>query len=173
MDRRPARALSLGLLLAIALAAVPAACGTDGLPGPDDPGGPGEPGGPGDPADPGDPGAPPAVIDDGIVATFAVAGEQFRVWVTNATTIAEIFALAAGTSRANIPNGKLLRGPGAEDHNAPWSWHLDPEDIHMAENTIEACDGRPSTVEDLLDAYLTVGRYCPWSAQLVSIEDHR
>lgn len=127
--------------------------------------------GPGD--DPGDPGDPPATIDGGIVATFDVLGERFSAWVTDETAIADILALRDGTSMANIPNGRLLRGPGAEDHNAPWSWHLDPEDIQMAENTIEACDGRPSTVEAMLDAYLTIGRYCPWSAVLVSVDDRR
>jgi hypothetical protein len=43
----------------------------------------------------------------------------------------------------------------------------------VAENTIEVCDGRPSLVDALLEDYLRVGRFCPWGAELVSIEDRR
>lgn len=86
-------------------------------------------------------------LSGGIIATFDVVGEQFRVWVTNPETIQQIRDLEAGRSEANIPIGRILRGPGAGGHNAPWSWHLDPEDISMAEMTIEVCDARPSYVE--------------------------
>ena len=59
-------------------------------------------------------------------------------------------------------------------HNEPWSWHLDPVDIEMAEFTIELCDAAPGTVEEDLDYWLnTVGRYCPWGAELVDLEDFR
>jgi hypothetical protein len=110
----------------------------------------------------------------GILATFEVSEEQFSVFVTNADAISQILALDAGTSDANIPNGKLLHGSGTAGHNEPWSWHLDPEDIEMAETTIEICDGRPSLVEDDVDEWVdTVGRFCPWGAEFVSIEDFR
>jgi hypothetical protein len=88
---------------------------------------------------------PPEQLDEGVLATFDVTGEVFRVWVTNPQTVQQILDLAAGESTANIPNGVILRGPGAADHNLPWSWHLD----------------------EFID---TVGRYCPWSARLVSVE---
>ena len=114
----------------------------------------------------------PAVqeLSGGIVATFDVVGERFRVWVTNPQTIQQIRDLQAGRSTANIPIGRIHRGPGAGDHNAPWSWHLDPEDIGMADMTIEVCDARPSYVEENVDEFVdTVLRYCPWSAVLVGI----
>lgn len=105
------------------------------------------------------------------IATFDVEGERFRVRVTNARTIEQLTALREGRSNARIPNGRILRGPGVDAHNAPWSWHLDPEDIAMAEVTIELCDGRPSHVEQNLDEYVDrVGRYCPWSATLIALE---
>jgi hypothetical protein len=117
-------------------------------------------------------GSPPGPdLDGGVLATFDVNGEIFQVWVTNPQTVQQILDLAAGESAANIPNGRILRGPGAADHNLPWSWHLDPEEIEMAEMTMELCDGRPSYVEEQLDEFVdTIGRYCPWSARLVSVE---
>lgn len=114
---------------------------------------------------------PAGELQGGVLATFDVAGEQFRVWVTNPQTIQQILDLAAGNSLANIPNGRIVRGPGEADHNLPWSWHLDAEEIEMAEMTIEVCDGTPSYVEEHVDEFAdTVGRYCPWSARLVSVD---
>lgn len=112
-------------------------------------------------------------LTGGALATFQVSGEQFHVWVTNEAVIEQIFDLRDGVSNANIPNGILHTGPGVADHNAPWLWHLDAVEIEMAENTIEVCDGRPSLVDALLEDYLRVGRFCPWGAELVSIEDRR
>lgn len=110
----------------------------------------------------------------GILATFAVGDEQFRVWVTNPATIEQILALQAGTSTASIPNGVIHYGSGAGGHNAPWSWHLDPEQIEMADFTTEVCDAAPSYVEENLDEFVeVVGRYCPWGATLVTVEDYR
>ena len=125
---------------------------------------------------PGDP------LAGGVVATFRTQGtgpdgqpfdESFSVWVTNPQTIDDLFALEAGLSLATIPSGKFLRGPGKADHNAPYSWHLDPEDIQMAELAIEVCDGRPSIVETMVDDYVALGLYCPWGVTLDSIVDHR
>ncbi len=110
----------------------------------------------------------------GVLATFDVVGEQFKVWVTNPVTVQQLLDLQAGQSQANIPNGRIFAGPGAGAHNVPYGWHLDPVEIEMAEMTIELCDGTPSFVEDELDYFVTtVQRYCPWSARLVAIEDHR
>ncbi|CAN5388626.1 hypothetical protein BH23CHL1_BH23CHL1_26890 [soil metagenome] len=117
---------------------------------------------------------PSSELAGGIVAFFDVVGENFAIWVTNPDTIDDIFALQSGASMANIPIGPILHGPGAGNHNAPWNWHLDPEETEMAEITIELCDGRPSYVEENVDEYVdVVGAYCPWGAQLVEIEDYR
>lgn len=66
--------------------------------------------------------SPQGLGGPGVLATFDVDGEQFRVWVTNPHTIQQILELEQGKSMANIPNGRILRGPGYQDHNAPWSW---------------------------------------------------
>jgi hypothetical protein len=116
----------------------------------------------------------PTGLEGGVLATFEVVNDMFSVWVTNETTIQQLFDLWAGASSANIPNGRILRGPGEGGHNEPWSWHLDPEDITMAEVTIELCDGTPLLVEEDLDYWVdTVSYYCPWSAELVRLLDFR
>lgn len=111
----------------------------------------------------------PAHANSAIIATFEVQGEQFRVRVENEATIEQVRALEAGESTASIPNGRVLHG---SDGNEPWSWHLDPNDIEMAEVAIELCDGTPSHVEDDLDYWVdTVQRFCPWTATLVDVEE--
>jgi hypothetical protein len=98
-----------------------------------------------------------------VVATFEVEGERFRVHVTNAQTISALQKLARGEAGPSIPNGRIVAGKG----NEPWSWRL--EDIELADVTMELCDGRPSYVEENLDEYLRIGRYCPWGARVISV----
>lgn len=117
--------------------------------------------------------APGDGLEGGVMATFEVSGERFRAWVTNPAAIGAILELRDGESAANIPNGALHVGAGPGGYNAPWTWHLDANDIEMAETAIEVCDGRPSLVDDLLDDYLLVGRFCPWGATLISVDDRR
>jgi len=114
----------------------------------------------------------PPLLSGGILVTFDVIGETFTVFVTNKDTIADIFALQCGMIQATIPSGRIVKG--AVSYNEPWSWHIDSEEVHMSEVTIELCDGTPSQVEANLDYWLeTVQRFCPWSAQITQIEDYR
>jgi hypothetical protein len=116
----------------------------------------------------------PNPLAGGILATFELNDQEFRVWVTNPDTIQQILDLRDGKSGDNIPNGKILRGPGPGDYNAPWSWHLDPQEIEMAFATMEVCDAEPNYVEENVDEFVdVVTRYCPWSAKLISVEDFR
>jgi len=115
---------------------------------------------------------PKLSLSGGILVTFGVSGERYRVFVTDADTVRDVFAVESGGSQATIPSGRLVRG--AVDYNKPWSWHIDPQDIVMAEITMELCDGLPSHVEEDVDYWVdTVGRFCPWSARIVRIEDFR
>lgn len=98
------------------------------------------------------------------VAQFDVKGQRFRVTVTDPATIEILRKLERGEPAPSIPNGRIVRGPG----NEPWRWRL--EDVEMADVTIEVCDGEPRYVEEHLDEYLAIGRYCPWGARLVSLE---
>lgn len=109
-------------------------------------------------------------LEGGILATFDVNGERYSIFITNADTIKDVFALQNGKSAAHIPNGLVVRG--AKPYNKPWSWHIDPEQVAMAEATIEINDGSVSGVESDLDGW--VGRYYgPWAAELVSVKDYR
>jgi hypothetical protein len=98
------------------------------------------------------------------IVTFSVAAARFRVLLTTAEQIAAARAAQSG-GRARIPIGRIVAGTQV---NAGWSWHL--EDVEFAEVTIELCDGRPSDVERSGPAY-GGGRYCPWAATIVAIEE--
>ena len=114
--------------------------------------------------------APP--LSGGILVTFDVEGEEYRIFVRNESTIDDIFTLQRGESQAAIPSGKIVGEPIF--YNEPWNWHIDPMDVHLAEFTIEVCSGLPSHVENDLDYWAnTVGRFCPWSAEIVEIVDYR
>lgn len=117
---------------------------------------------------------PSKELRGGVLATFRSAGQTFKVFVTAPATINALFALQRGEATASIPNGRIRRGSGAGAHNAPYSWHLDPADVEMADQTIELCDGSPSYVEAHVTEYVDViGRYCPWGATLVALQDFR
>ena len=51
--------------------------------------------------------------------------------------------------------------------NTGYAWHV--EDVEFAFATIEVCDGLPSHVQRE-GVRFGGGRYCPWAAQIVSID---
>jgi hypothetical protein len=105
----------------------------------------------------------PTSPSEGAVATFRVENESFRVHLTTPEQIRGA-ELALGNGPAKIPNGRLVAG---EDVNQGYSWHL--VDVTFAEVTIELCDGLPSEVQRAGVSF-GGGRYCPWSARVVSID---
>lgn len=114
------------------------------------------------------------LLRGGVLATFLVNDQQFKVWTTNPQTIRQLIDLEAGKSTSSIPNGKILRGAGVANYNAPWFWHLDPQDTEMADMTTEVCDAEPNYVQENIDEFVNVvGRYCPWDASLLSLIDYR
>jgi len=106
----------------------------------------------------------PARPSPSTIVTFSVADERFRASLTSDGQIAAARAARAG-GPARIPTGRIVPGTQA---NTGWSWHL--EDVAFAESTIELCDGRPSDVERQGTSF-GGGRYCPWSAKIVDIEE--
>ena len=100
----------------------------------------------------------------GAIVTFQVANERFRILLTSPEQVAAARDARAG-GHARIPNGRIVAGTQV---NTGWSWHL--EDVIFADATIELCDGLPSHVERE-GTQFSAGRYCPWSAVIVSIEE--
>jgi hypothetical protein len=91
----------------------------------------------------------------------AVGSERFVLRSTDPDTIVQLREVLAGR-RTGFPSGPLLRGDGG--FNAPWSWHLDPDQTRLTEAAIEICDGTPSYVEAHISDFPT---YCPWGARIV------
>jgi hypothetical protein len=120
------------------------------------------------------PTAPSPDLEGGVVATFDAVGDTFTVFVKNPVAVQRLLQLRDGANLGQIPNGRILRGPGAGNHNAPHAWHLDPDDIEIVDLATEVCDGAPSYVDANVAEYVDViGRYCPWGAQLVRLDDYR
>lgn len=112
----------------------------------------------------------------GLLATFDVNGERFKLWAVKPETIRQLRQLQRGelTDPVPFPVGRVTRGAGFRQHNAPYSWHLDPITVALAEASIELCDATPGYVEDNLDEFVNVVRqFCPWGAKLVSLQPFR
>ena len=52
--------------------------------------------------------------------------------------------------------GSLVAGTGG--FNGPWSWHLDPATVRLAEVTIEACQTDIGSIDGNLDYWLRFSR---------------
>jgi hypothetical protein len=103
---------------------------------------------------------------DGVVVTFQVENEQYKIRLTDPADIEIAHKLLAGEEAPNIPNGIVVRGD--PDVNVGYSWHIDPDSVEFADLTTEVCDGRPSDVEK---SVITSDRYCPWAAKVVAIDE--
>ena len=101
----------------------------------------------------------------GVVVTFSVETEQYRILLTDPSDIAIAERLLAGEEAPGIPSGLIVRGETGV--NTGYSWSIDPDSVEFADVTMEICDGLPSHVED---GTLEGDRYCPWGAEVVDIE---
>ena len=102
----------------------------------------------------------------GVVVTFQVVDQAFRIELTDPVDIDIARRLLSGEEAPGIPNGIVDRGdPGV---NIGYSWHINPESVEFADVTTEVCDGLPSDVEANV---ITSDRYCPWQADVVEIAD--
>lgn len=100
----------------------------------------------------------------GVLVTFQVVDQAFRIELTDPADIEIARRLLSGEEAPGIPNGIVVRGdPGV---NTGYSWHIDPDSVEFADVTTEVCDGLPSDVEAHV---ITSDRYCPWQAEVVEI----
>ena len=67
-------------------------------------------------------------------------------------------------------NGVIAQGNGG--HNQPWSWHFVPDRWRLAEVSALYCSTAPEAVEENLDYWLRLGRFCPISAKVVDELPH-
>jgi len=113
-------------------------------------------------------GAATSTPDDreGIIVTFRVENEEYKIRLTDPVDIKNARKLLAGEEAPTIPNGIVVRGD--PDVNLGYSWHIDPDSMEFADVTVEVCDGRPSDVEK---GVITSERYCPWSAEVIAIDE--
>jgi hypothetical protein len=109
----------------------------------------------------------PAPQTEGVVVTLRVAGtEHYKIRLTDPADIEIACKLLAGEEAPRIPSGVVIRGD--PDVNVGYTWHIDPESVEFADFTMEVCDGLPSDVEK---GIITSERYCPWSAEVIAIEE--
>jgi hypothetical protein len=94
-----------------------------------------------------------------------VVDETFVLRTTDMETIRRAEDNMRGRN-GMFPLGPLR--PGSGGFNAPWTWHLDPDETRLVELAIELCDGRPSYVETHQTEY---GTYCPWGARVIARRD--
>jgi len=110
-----------------------------------------------------DPTGPPA---GAALFEIEARGERFWVAVTDTAEIRRLDErMTAGTD--GPVSGELRWGNGG--FNGPWGWHMAPATVHVADMTIEVCDGWPSLVQEDLTYWVgNVRRFCPWGARVVS-----
>jgi hypothetical protein len=95
-------------------------------------------------------------------------GDKFTVYTTDPEAIDLLTDNYYGLNNMFV-TGRLVIGNGG--FNSPWSWHLDPDEVTMAEFAIELCDGTPSEVEHNLPYWLfQVETFCPWSSKVIGID---
>jgi len=103
----------------------------------------------------------------GVIVTIRTAGdEEYRVLLTDPEAITTAEELAAGERDPLIPVGTIVRTDDG-GVNIGYGWHIDPASFEWAEMTMELCDGRPSYVEG---GTLSGDIFCPWSAEVASVE---
>ncbi len=113
---------------------------------------------------------PGGQLKGGMLATFQVGRETFRVWTTDSRASERLEDLAGPGSPTGTPSGPVLAGPGLGDHNSPWSWHFDLQGFSIVEAAGADCDGLPGDVEENFTSYSQViGGYCPSAAVLLDI----
>jgi len=101
-----------------------------------------------------------------VTFVIEVVDEHFTVRATTPEAIADLEQRRL-SGQTGVITGDLATGDGG--FNSPWSWHIEPGTVEVADVAIELCDGRPSMVEADIDYWInTVGRFCPWSARVLS-----
>ncbi|MGE5224045.1 MAG: hypothetical protein ACM3PY_16520 [Omnitrophica WOR_2 bacterium] len=111
-------------------------------------------------------------LQGGILATLKEGNQEFHVWVTNPDTIQQFLNLQRGES--HMIYGRILAGPGIDNYNAPYNWHLDSQDTQIRNTSNKGCDTKLSDLEANINYYINDVKYiCSQGAVLVKVEDYR
>lgn len=177
------------VVLVLGIACALAACGGAGsldrpdpgsitFPLPDDGPGfnpPGSP--PGDGGGGGEPMFPE--LTGGVLVTVYTQGEEWRWWVTSPVTASLLEQAWNGTYTGSF-HARLRGGSGASGHNAPWSWHADPDEnggdlVFFQPPPPGSSPYTPSECENQLEHWLSKDTlYVPhWPVQLLTFDDRR
>lgn len=92
--------------------------------------------------------------------------DTFYAWTNQADVLENVDAQLAlpEADRGQHLNGKIAELPEGCNWNKEWSWYFPANDWDLADLSIEVCDGNPQYVEDNLETYLDIERFCPWSS---------
>lgn len=95
--------------------------------------------------------------------------DTYIAWTSQASVIQNVEAQLAlpEAERNQHINGEIQRMPTGCNLNKDWSWYFSPDNWDLAELSIELCDGNPTYVEENLEDYLDIERYCPWSSYVL------
>lgn len=95
-------------------------------------------------------------------------GSTFYAWTNKAEVITAVEAQLSlpFEQRAQHINGRIARVEGDCNINKEWSWYFLPDDWVVVDASIELCDGNPQYVEDHLEDYLQIERFCPWGSKV-------
>ncbi len=93
-------------------------------------------------------------------------GETYYAWTADTAVINDALAelQLPEAERRKFINGPIARNPEGCQLNGDWSWYFVAGEWELVEFAIEVCDGNPDFVEENIDEFIRIGRYCPWSA---------
>ena len=92
----------------------------------------------------------------------ATGVQDFRASATDEGLIARVrseLQLPEGQRHLHIDGGIAAGGAGV---NLIWKWHFIPDKWSLAEVSIELCDGNTVIVDQAVDYWVSLGKFCPW-----------
>ena len=114
---------------------------------------------------------PGGVLSSGVLVTFSTHGESFNIWLTKSDLIEELEELRRPDRIQLSPEGQVQPGPGVGNHNAPWGWYFNEEDLEFVTSVDPNCNMPPSEVESNLTRFMEhIGRYCPGAELLLTTQ---
>lgn len=108
----------------------------------------------------------------GAFVTIRTGDEKtIKMWITDHRFIDTAVELVKDPAKDLVPTFEVLLG---SDCDLEHSWHVDPVKVEWSESAIELCDATLSYIDENPQRWIDEVRiFCPWTAQVVSVEDRR